>query len=180
MSRIITFLIILVILISLGLFYYYTLEPEIILCNEVKEIPKLPSDEFKIAILCNYGCDIIETRIVNVIIYKNEYYLFSDKRSYHVHQLNNDNRVSLLICCKVGNIYKQTLLYGKVEIIQSSKNLILYKLNIEHRKISISREDEKERVTNYNFDQTDPKELTTNFNELSELISDYTIVSNME
>lgn len=177
----ITILVILIILILFGLFYWYTLETELVEPQEEKEVTvKLLSDEFKIATLSNYGHDVIETRIVNVIIYKNQYYLFSDKTSYHVQQLNNNNRVSLLICYKVGNIYKQTLLYGKVEIVQSSKNLILYKLNIEHRKISISRENKEDRTTNYTYDQTDPKELTTNFSELSELIADYTVVSGIE
>lgn len=132
--------------------------------------PEIKLDDYKIALVANRGSDYLEVRAMNVIISNSQYYVYSNKQAYHVKQLEIDNRVSILIYTKQGESMKQVLLYGELEIINETKNLILYKLNIDHRKIAITVDTSETRSTSYSYDGMDQKELVTNFNEVNALI----------
>lgn len=165
-----TILIIIFILILISCYYYYTIPSPPIIKKEEKTI-KNEEGDYTIAFLSNYGTEMIETRAVNVIIFNSKYYLYSNKKAYHVEQLNKDNRCTLMIYTKKGNSKKQVVLYGELDIINTTTNLVLYELIIKHRKVSVTIDSKVERITNYSFDSTNPKELKTDFIEMNELVS---------
>lgn len=172
-----------VILLILGLiyiFYMSTLEQVdlVIPCQQKDEnniIQKRDEGDFKVAFIANRGTNYLEARIINVMIAKGQYYVYSNKTAYHVEQLQNDNRVSLLIYTKQGESMKQTLLYGELESVKDTPNLILYKLNIDARKIAITVDTCESRSTSYSFNGNDQKHLVTDFTELNALISHLSI-----
>lgn len=166
------------IILFLFLFYQHCCFKDVIDDEDEKECKE---EKFKIAILNNYGSGVIESRIVNVIIdkVKNKYYISSNKETYHVKQLNTDNRVSLLICHKINNVFKQKLLYGKLEVVENSDTLILYELIVEHCKNAITKENKKERITTYTYDGTDKKEIRTEFCEMGELFQNFILTNNL-
>lgn len=174
-----TIIVILLLLSLITLFYWSTLEIVEIKneCNPIqntdcKEVLNRKNEgDFKVAFLANRGTNYLEARIINVIIAKSQYYVYADKKAYHVEQLQNDNRVSLLIYTKQGESMKQVLLYGELEPINETLNLILYKLNIDSRKIAITTETPESRSTTYTFNGNDQKNLVTEVSELNILVS---------
>lgn len=179
---ILTFVAIILLLCLIYMFYCYT--PEYVqvktsetVCqkNEKNEGKCGGSGDLKIAFLANRGSNYLEARIVNVIIAKSQYYVYSDKKAYHVEQLQNDNRVSLLIYTKQGETMKQVLLYGELESVNDTPNLILYKLKIDHRKVGITVETSLNRSTSYTYDGGNQKDLVTDFSELNALVSSLSI-----
>lgn len=175
-------MVILFLLVSVVCFYFYTLDTVDvknlkIQDNEMSTFkPDIKKqDDYKIAFMANRGSDYLEVRAMNVIISNSQYYVYSDKKAYHVKQLELDNRVSLLIYTKQGESMKQVLLYGELETVNETKNLILYKLKIDHRKIAITVDASETRSTSYTYDGVDQKELVTNFSELNALIANLNI-----
>lgn len=175
----ITFIVVICLLILIVAYYYASYEYVTVTpctkeenCKrEDKNCDKHGQGDFKIAFLANRGTNYLEARIINVIIAKSQYYVYSDKKAYHVQQLEKDNRVSLLIYTKQGESMKQVLLYGELEPVNETCNLNLYKLNIDSRKIAITVETEETRSTSYTFNGGDQKNLVTDFSELNALIA---------
>lgn len=151
-------------------FYYITLDSD----DNKNSIPKKSTDikgKKTFAILNNYGDNQLESRIMNIIIYKGQYYTYSNKNSYHVKQLYDNNRVSLLIYSQEDKIDKQILLYGYLDIVKEFDDTILYKLEIENRKISITRETISNQITNYSYDNKDDREIKLGVDDIDEIIN---------
>lgn len=161
--------IILLIIILLICFYNYTKVNHVENCEVQKTTPVESNEDFKVAILMNYNNYRIESRVVNTIIHNAVYYIYLDKNNYHYRQLNDDNRVSLLTYFKEGNIYKQILLYGILDEIKEFDGIVLYRLIIDNRKITVTRDDESHRRSNYTYDNRDPKESKLNFDTLVDI-----------
>jgi pyridoxine/pyridoxamine 5'-phosphate oxidase len=156
-------LLVILIILLLPIFYYFIIYEEPLIINE----------EIKIATLSNYGTNVIETCIINIISLKNQFYFFIHKDSHKLIQLNRDNRVSVLIYTVKDNLHEQNLLYGKVEPVHSTTNLILYKIIIDNNKISCSKENNEDRITEYNYNNVDSKHIKDNFSEVSLLINEF-------
>lgn len=186
MSPLITLLIIFLILFLIWTFYYYTtynLEFSSVVNNKdnskgnsddkLTKIEKQLGKESRahISILNNYSDGMLESRIVTLIINKGNFYIYSNKSSYHNIQLSKDNRVSVLQYIKEDKVHKQILLYGKLDIIKEFDDLILYKMNVEHRKISITYENGPTQITDYSFDNKGDRELRTNLKNVSKVFS---------
>lgn len=174
-SALVGFMIFFLLLLIWG-FYYVTLPQEnnAIRNNNIsnsKTCDDINKNKKRFAILSNYGDNQIELRIMNIIIYKGQYYTYSNKNSYHVKQLSVNNKVSLLIYSQEDKIDKQTLLYGYLDVVKEFEDMILYKLEIENRKISITRETISNQITNYSYDNKDDKELKIGIDNIDEIIN---------
>lgn len=193
MHSLIVILIVFMIIVLLGIFYWYT--DYYYLVNVPKEtnskdstnttssktttddkltkIEKLLGKESKthVSILNNYSDGLLESRIVNLIMNKGNFYIYSNKSAYHNIQLSKDNRVSILKYIKEGKIHKQILLYGKLDVIKDIDDLILYKLNVDHRKVSITYENGPIQITDYSFDDKGERAIRTDLNNVSKVFS---------
>jgi general stress protein 26 len=89
-------------LILIGTYYWYTAYEIQVVKHEIK---KPVTNEVKMCTLSNYYNGIIETRVINVISDGGELYFYSHKNSKHVEQLKDNNRVTLLMYTKDGNIF---------------------------------------------------------------------------
>lgn len=140
------------------IYYYYT--PTLVVQKE---------PDFKVALMSNYNRDkkFPEVRVMHVIEFNDQYYVYSNKNASHIQQLRHDNRVNITIYKKQDKNHSQLTLYGHLEEIKESENLILHKLIVDHQKTSRTTEDSKLRVTTY--DGNSP-ELITDFKETIELI----------
>lgn len=159
---------IIIVIVTMYIFYLFTS------CEsneEIEKVTKNKTPDINIAFLSNIGTHYLESRIVNAIIKEGQYFIYSNKNAYHVKQLKENNKVSLLIYTKVGESMKQVLLYGELEIKNETENLVLYKLNIDKRKISITVDTEEKRETYYTYEGNYGTNIVTNFNELNMLIA---------
>lgn len=109
-------IIIIILLFFIILFYFYTKRDN---CEIKRETTKL-------AILNTINFDKIETNIVNVIIYNDTYYIYSNKN------FNEENKVSLFIYLE----QHKNILYGKLDKLIRIDDISIYKLIIENKKIN--------------------------------------------
>ncbi len=167
MNPVIIFLVIIFLLILIGTYYWYTAYEIQVFKHEVK---KPVTNEVKMCTLSNYYNGIIETRVINVISDGGELYFYSHKNSKHVEQLKDNNRVTLLMYTKDGNINKQVVIDGNCEQIKQLDDLILYKVFIKNRKISVTYDEKDIQVTNYSYNNNYGRELRCNYKEISELV----------
>lgn len=167
MNQLIIFFIIIFLLILIGIYYWFITPDVIVKTNNENKIIK---NEVKMCTLSNFSSGKIETRVINVVVNNGEIYFYSNKNTYHVEQLKEDNRVSILMYTKDGNLHKQVLIYGYCEPIKMLDDLILYKVISENRKVSVTYDEKEIQVTNYSYNNKNGKEIRTNYKEVSELI----------
>lgn len=122
------------------------------------------------SIMSNYSNGVIESRVINLIPYRGNFYVYSNKDAYHVHQLEVDNRVSIMSYIKDGYVYKQILLYGVLDRIDEIDGLVLYKMSVEHRKISLTYENGPIQTTTQSYDGKDGIELKTDLVSVGNII----------
>lgn len=166
MLALIIFLVIIIVIIVI---YYWNNSYE----STVKKIPEVKKNvvnEVKMCTLSNYFNNMIETRVINVISNNGELYFYTNKNSIHSEQLKDNNRVSILMYTKEENVNKQVFIDGFCEPIKKLDDLILYKVNIKNRKVSVTYDEKDIQVTNYSFNQKHGRELRTNYREVSELV----------
>lgn len=169
MSGLITFFVILLLIIMLGIYYWITSYNVETTINK-NDVSFKTDHDAKFCVLSNYSNDKVEMRIVNVISNKNELYVYSNNNSHHTKQLNDNNYVSLLMYTKTGNINKQVLVYGYLDRFKSLDDLTLYKVHILNRKISVTYDEGEYQITSLLYNNKDPKEIKTSYRELSELV----------
>lgn len=166
----ITLLILMIFIFYVYTNYLYLNEEQTVKKEEKQEKKELPKNESHLSVLSNYSDGLIQSRVISLIINNGNFYTYSNKSSYHVKQLEIDNRVSILSYIKEGSIYKQQLLYGKLDIIYEDESLIFYKVSVEHRKMSVTYDSDNIRKTNYMFDSKITKEIKTDLNKVIEVI----------
>ena len=168
--------IIILILILIGIFYFityysnYIIKPKNEILKDEKDDIFGKEQKTQISIISNFSDGIINSRVMSLIIVKGSYYIYSNKDAYHVKQFEKDNRVSILSYIREGAIYKQILLYGTLDQINEINNLIIYKLSIDHRKVSITYENGPLQTTNYTYDGKENKEIITDLREVIDVI----------
>lgn len=181
-----TLLIIISILILIALFYfttcysYYKVElkesvnkkSDNVSSNLEEEKSNFFGNEEKtqLSIMSTFSDGMIHSRVMSLMIVKGSYYLYSNKNSHQVKQLENDNRTTILSYIKEGAVYKQIILYGTLDQINETENLIIYKLSIDHRKVCITYENGPIQTTNYTYDGRENKEIVTDLREVIDVV----------
>lgn len=176
-----TLLVIITILVLIAIFYfttsyhYYDVKPVLGVktdrLNKDDEQTIFGKEEkTQISIVSNFSDGIIHNRVMNLMIIKGNYYIYSNKDNHHVKQLQKDNRVSILTYLKEGSVYTQKQLYGTLDEINEIENLIIYKLSIQHRKASITYENGPIQKTKYTFDGREGLETNTDLRNVVDAI----------
>ena len=127
-------------------------------------------EKTQLSIISNFSDGMIHSRVMSLLVVKGSYYVYSNKKAHHVNQFEKDNRVSILSYIREGSIYKQIILYGSLDQINETNNLIIYKLSIDHRKVSITYENGPIQTTNYTYDGKENDEIITDLREVIDVV----------
>lgn len=127
-------------------------------------------EKTQLSIISNFSDGMIHSRVMSLLVVKGSYYVYSNKNAHHVKQFERDNRVSILSYIREGAIYKQVMLYGSLDQINETNNLVIYKLSVDHRKICITYENGPIQTTNYTYDGKENSEIITDLREVIDVV----------
>lgn len=180
MSPLIILLIFLLLILCMMAFYYITTYhvEEAVVRSSIVDVLSAPNEEVmkkctdqKLSVLSNYFDGKVESRVVNVVIYKNEFYTYANVNLKRIQQLSQNNVVSLLMYIREGSIKKQILLYGQLELVRQIDDLCIYKFVVENRKTTFTKDTNDSHITNYKYNNESSVEIKNTYANIVDVVS---------